>query len=122
MKVTVSKKTWLRGGARITGVVSALLSGEKMCCLGFAAIQCGQTRADIRDVDLPGAIRLGSLTQELRESPFVQRDMVGTGVITSALARQAADINDDELITDTQRMKRLRALFKSAGHQIVFVP
>lgn len=122
MIVRVSKRRWLRG---IPGE-SSLLLGTKMCCLGFAARQLGQKAKDIAGVSMPGEMAEDRMTSAMCESPFVraiqdtlnQRDYF----VDTDFSRSAAAINDDGKITDTERMRRLRVLFKESGHKIIFVP
>ena len=58
MKVKINRDTWLRGD---DGSESFLLrrSDEKMCCLGFAAIECGVPLSKIGGLHTPYSLEVG---------------------------------------------------------------
>lgn len=100
---TVDCNKWVRGGFSSTlsyGSVCLLNELDNMCCLGF---DCLQTRGlkidDIRNVSMPEAC-----------SPYLARDYDD----------DAAVINDDSLITDRQRIRKLRNLLKKYGVRVRF--
>ena len=124
MKVSVSKKRWGRGmtGGSLLGTTQR--NKGKMCCLGFACRQLGIRASVMAGVGYPVTLFHRALTARertvLRQSPLLG-GCYGT-TMDSSLARRAALINDNAVLTDAARMTQLRALFKRHGHQIVFVP
>lgn len=106
-RVNINK--WLRG----TGC-GTLLERGKMCCLGFAEIQCGAEPKDIQPHYEPSD--LGSQNPTKAVGVLVNRHYRNTRFSNSAIT-----INDRPSITDTERMKQLRALAKKHGHRFVFV-
>jgi hypothetical protein len=129
MKFRVSRRRWLRGLPDDSPVSSCLLATApgykgKMCCLGFACRQLGQKAADITNVEYPQDINEEAMTQALIDSGLVEKRTFTGGVTYhgSNLTRAAATINDDPDISDRDRERQLRTLFKAHGHQIVFVP
>jgi hypothetical protein len=129
MKFRVSRRRWLRGLLENSLVQSCLLSTApgykgKMCCLGFACLQLGQKAVDITDVEFPQDINDEAKTQALIDAGLVKkRDLpYGPDYVNSTLSATAAYINDDPDISDRDRERQLRTLFKAHGHQIVFVP
>jgi hypothetical protein len=116
MKFTVYVKNWARGGK---GGDPALLNKntKKLCCLGFAALQCGFTEREIRGQSLPSDVAFvtNEPAQKKARGVLIARDNFNT-----QFSRDAAEINDNKLIDDKTRMQKLRALALKYGHRFVF--
>ena len=107
----VSRKRWLRGG----NVASKLRNAKgKMCCLGFRAKVGGAKVADILALSYPACL--------LDPFRFFTRAFVNKNGYDTALCIKATEVNDDEKISDSEREKKLRAIFKKMGERIKFVP
>lgn len=78
-----------------------------MCCLGFACLALGSTKAKIRNVSMPNRID--------EDRRWAER--VGLG---STFCMDAAQINDDASITDEERERRLVALCDKFNKPFVF--
>lgn len=114
MKFIVDRKTWYRGKGSDE---SMLLRDDGMrCCIGFVGKQCG-----IDDNELQHATTVLSTVSSdssgIHPSKWPQWFRHGTAGALSV----AYSINDDSFITDTDREKKLVALFESHGDEIVFV-
>jgi hypothetical protein len=116
MRITVSRRRWLRGGDG-----ELLNKSGKMCCLGFGVRQCGVKAKDIRGLSMPSRIARPARTKALLDSPLMVVDEL-YWASNSKLSDDAASINDNDKIVDKEREKQLRSLFRAHGHQIVFVP
>lgn len=133
MKVKVSRRKWARGNMGRNG--SALLIEEgpakgKMCCLGFACVQLGIRKNTIQGRGMPQSIIVtpepesyyGGTAASDKELAILKKSPLVRGRYNSALASKAASINDHPRLTEPQREKLLKDLFRSKGHSIVFVP
>lgn len=113
--------TWYRGldeKCRDGKNRSALLrsSDGRKCCVGFACLAAGLSPQEIEDSG--DVSRLGY---------FDQRRTEVAGLVQSLLSGSSEEsniysVNDDQKISDTVRMRKLKVLFKELGMKIVFVP
>ena len=116
MKIKVRVKYWLRGRP----YDSSLLKGRKMCCLGFAALQCGFTKKEIRGVEMPGRIESDNSSAIEKAKFLFNGPSTYLNGKNTRFSIDAASINDDREINDNVRMTKLRALAKKYGHQFIF--
>lgn len=110
MKIIVIKSSeWARG----PGKDRALLQGDGLrCCLGIDGRACG-----ISDDLLLGAGTPSDLGNEWGyEWESWDHDLY------DSLEHAAADINDDENLTDEERIAELRPIFRKAGRVIRWLP
>lgn len=118
MKFTVYIKNWARGGK---GGKAALLNSRKMCCLGFAALECGFTKAEIRGKSLPDDLvydpKAKKNKRAIEKAEEVLFDCYGNN---TRFSERAAAINDDKEIDDRTRMGKLRKLAQQFGHRFIF--
>lgn len=84
------------------------------CCLGFACLVLGAEPEQITSLGLPGetGLNLPGLTRESE----IFGDMSDT-----EFSRYAANINDDQTITDEEREKNLTALAAKNGFDFEFI-
>lgn len=110
----VSRKKWLRGQGEKS---SALLRKDGMrCCLGFVGEQCKIPRKALINKKTPISLKV-----DIRDR--WPKWMVGAGLhINSEDAYTAMRTNDDEGMTEREREKRLREIFRANGDRIVFRP
>lgn len=112
MKFIVSRKRWATG--RDAG---KLMHGDrKMCCLGFCMRQLGAKAKDIQGLAMPSDLNWPE------ETPFTKMVNLPWDDGDTELSEKASNINDDPELTNPEREKRLRKLFKEYGHTIVFRP
>ena len=110
MELMIDRLRWLRGE---TDKDSYLLraSDNKMCCLGFLALQCGYTLEDITDSETP---LLADGNNKFPDS--IVEDDEHTEVCC-ALMR----INDDGKLKEYEREPKLKTLFKQADILVKFI-
>ena len=84
-----------------------------MCCLGFV---CRKLGAKVKDID-----RRGFPSDTAFESKFLET-FPSDPETGSMFEETAANINDDADLAPNTREARLKKLFRSRGHEIVFVP
>lgn len=116
---TVDRKTWQRG----EGPNSALLGRDgRKCCLGFLALACGHTEADIFGVSSP--FDLFDKDKSYMMPPALIDDGDGNeeGIITcdSFACIKLMDTNDDKCITESFREEQLTKGFESLGIKVTF--
>ena len=116
MKFTVKRSKWVRGGLNTKYGPTYLLNKEgNMCCLGFVCKKLGASKDELFRVGFPSFIqsshKIAKTFQELLP------DLDG-----KVFEDEAASINDDPLLKSNTREARLKKLFRSRGHEIVFVP
>jgi hypothetical protein len=109
ISLRIDRKRWCRGG--INGDAS-LLNGEgAMCCLGFACKKLGLTPKQINNVGLPADVadrsKLGLL--------------VNTKGGTRKLAQDAAGLNDNPDLEESDREVALVPVLKKLGFKVSFV-
>ncbi len=88
-------------------------SNGTKCCLGVLGKACGAR--GITDRGMPN---------EAPSRKWPEGLLYGEGeeAINTPLACEIAMINDQETITDKERLKRLRPLFRNLGYKLVFDP
>lgn len=109
----IDKSKWVFGGRlnRKRLGLSRLLNDEgNMCCLGQCALQDGAK--DLENELTPSNVR-GQLPRDNWMVNEVGND--------SGLADEAMCINDSPALTQREREKRLREVFRKAGHRIKFI-
>lgn len=115
MVVTVDRSTWYRGKG--PGLSRLLTSEGRMCCLGFASIEAGCSKAEIDDQAYPSTVRL-EYQSAGREFPEALKALVSDEPDSdgsSALGNKLAAVNDDPDISDETREYTLQALGVLAG-------
>jgi|SRR5688572_23917735 len=122
MKVTIDRQKWLRG----TGSAVSYLyrpDDQKMCCLGFFALQCGYSIESIEkkstpmDVVNPGLDVLGDFGGVVdRVGP---ED--GTTYVNSGVAGELMRTNDQPFTPPPQREREITELFRSIGVEVEFI-
>ncbi len=110
--ITVKRSKWARGGKR--GLARLRNDDGNMCCLGFAAEQCGYTKSQIQDQFTP---------EDLKHTSGVRRligltKLDGSDTVT---CHELAATNDDSDLNDTDREKQLQTLAKRAKFRFRFV-
>lgn len=109
MDFVITLEDWGRGD------VYLLLEGSgKMCCLGFVSLQCGVSKRRIQNEGEPEDVK--GKTPDLFKTILLTAEGQN-----NQFTRDAIAINDDEHITDRQRMRRLQMLAKQHGHSFTFV-
>jgi len=108
-KTVVDCNTWCRGVfVGFDGSGSALLTKNKTrCCLGFACSQAGITDTFLFRCASPGGLNVH--VTRLIEQPGKENSD------NSMWTTNAMNINDDEAITDKERMRQLTAYWKKLG-------
>lgn len=137
--LTISLKKWLRAGAK-GGVAtdaqrdkceelpeglaaeSSLLSkaNGRMCCLGFACKAAGVDAKGLLEVGMPDDLKHASRKKVYQAFPWLF-DSVSTD-LNSDTASKLASVNDADDLTNTQRKRKVIALFKANGVKVKFVP
>ena len=111
--VTIDRATWRRGGSDSTptdGLTQLLNEYDRMCCLGFHAVQlCGSSEDDIRGIEEPRQVSGEPLTGLVEED----------GEQTTFTVR-AMGINDNEHYGDERREMELIKLADEHGFKYVF--
>ncbi len=109
--ITVKRSKWARGE---TGHDSGLLNsiGNRMCCLGFAARQCGYKKDEIKGISTPCMIR--------NDHRFVGLTSTSGGSNTD-LCQELMVINDKVGIECATREMRLKSLAKRAKFRFKFI-
>jgi hypothetical protein len=109
-RLKIDRSQWLRGETEDNSCL--LRNGDKkMCCLGFLALQCGYTPADILDKENPAGVDSTSMfptsiVKSNLDTPICKRLMV---------------INDDVNLDEPTRELELKRLFKKAGYLAQFI-
>lgn len=118
MRFEVKRPEWYRGREMESALFvqeSSRVKDEfdrKRCCLGFFANACGLSDDQICNcqstVDIPKDIVRNFASSEWSD-------------LKKMLINEMIRVNDDEYMSDKDREENLTALFKKAGHEIVFV-
>jgi hypothetical protein len=117
----INRRLWGRG---VTGGLLRSFTG-KQCCLGFACRASGFKVSEIQGHGMLSDIDdLETLKKQAAVFPILgklfkvdKHDLADN----SKLAYDAAGINDDIMLSDKQREKKLTTLFKKHGVAIEFV-
>lgn len=111
--IVIKKSKWRRGGATNykNGKTKLLNEQGFKCCLGFAARQLGY-KGKLLDMTHPSNTKcvIDKLTYRYDNAIF-----------NTKFAIMAANTNDDECISDEERMTKLNKLARKAGLKFVFV-
>lgn len=108
--VHVYLRSWWRGqGCGRSKLVRS--QDNKKCCLGFFCLQAGVPRRELVNVPTPQSLPT--------RVPQLTRPDVG-GYTNTRRCQAMMGVNDDEDITDHQRMARLRKLFRAIGVRAIF--
>lgn len=114
MEFTVSRKTWLRGEGSSNSYLLRPSDG-KMCCLGFLALSCGLTPAEIEGhSDLFVLERANKLPASL----VIPADNPDDEPLNSDVCWDIMAVND--ATERKNREERLAELFAQAGIQVTF--
>ena len=109
--LVLKNREWMRGGGYDSGMLCAT-TGIKKCCLGIACVQLwGKKVADIRGEGLPSAVKA--------DGDNIPMDLLFT-TNEQDIEVNIAAINDDDTISDTVRLKKLRPLFRTMGIKLEF--
>jgi len=106
----INRNKWRRGYVK-TGRTELLNNCGFMCCLGFHSLQFTKAeKEDIKDRSLPSDIscNIGRTILLVKQK------------IDSAFSDEAANINDNRIISEKQREYKLKKLFKSKNYHIKF--
>lgn len=109
MRLIIDRKRWLRG----TGEAHSYLqrkSDKKMCCVGFYACMLGYKKKDIIEC---------AILDHLRDPSLVPDWCAKAGYEKSDI-RQLYITNDDKVLTDTLRERKIRKLFAKHGVTVMF--
>jgi hypothetical protein len=126
-ELTIDRSKWVCGN--YFGDDSSFLLNpqiKRMCCLGFLCRSLGWKKSEITDLSQPG--ELLPVTSEYfktnikpkAEFLFRVEENPPFGVHDSNWTNQAMRINDDKYITQKEREKTLKALFKEVGWKLKF--
>jgi len=123
MKFTIDYSKWRAGGDQINdsqigeGKTGLLNEQGYMCCLGQISLQVGEkiTEDDIINTFTPGAVDF-SIPLLNQVDPVEIKGYRSTDLACSAMA-----INDSRILTTEGRIRELKELFASEGHELDFI-
>jgi 4-aminobutyrate aminotransferase-like enzyme len=107
LKVRVSKRTWYRGQGCAKSFLR-LPDSSQQCCIGFFARALG---AKVSEIQMKS-------TLDIVDHEACQN----VGHIYESVLSDCYEVNDDENLTDTQRMKQLKELGMQMNVKFIFVP
>ena len=129
--VVIDRKKWARGinygsnrllltrenarYARRDNPENKSIRAGNMCCLGFACLAAGVSKELLRDQPYPERVSGGRILPGL-----TYEDEFGC-IRNTDFSRDAAYLNDQSGMPDTQRQKRLRSLAAKHGFTFKFV-
>lgn len=124
MKFVVNRSKWRAGGWKENaigeGPTSLRNSEGFMCCLGHCALQLGAKPKEIIECAMPNEI--ADKNGEYKILPIITTKVSGQEYAEySSLSEQAAEINDDDTLTQVQRERKLKSLFSKFKHELEFV-
>jgi hypothetical protein len=114
-KFTVRRSKWARG--REGGDAKLLNKQGNMCCLGFAACQ-------ISRIPKKKLLNAGTPEEVFKGESFltdIERYDGEISICDNTLTETAIGINDSLTLTDEDREKQLKALFRKHGVIVKFV-
>lgn len=127
MKFVINRKKWLRG----MGLDQSLLHdpySHKECCIGQVCRQLGVPLKCIRDVTQICAIDtfkkkklFSNLSEKLKPILTKKKSILKDMLIEEEFINKAYIINDDEIICDKERERKLKQLFRNNGHILTFI-
>lgn len=107
----VDRQCWFRGLSWYAAPAALQTANGLRCCLGFMSLACGAKVKDIIGISMPQALppRVKLIEPELRNPDG------------DSMPYDAADLNDDEGITEEVREAKLTKLFAKHGWEVKFV-
>ncbi len=124
IKVQIDRKTWLRGVGSNDSVYKVRLRTEEgeQCCLGFVCKKLGLKNKDILDVGRPGhLVRYDNFAQRNAKEKLTPVLLKVKEPTEKAWVEEAITINDDSLMSETEREEKLTKLFAKNGLDVKFV-
>lgn len=119
MKVVIDRSTWYRG---LGGNESMLVrsSDGRMCCLGFVGRMCGYAPAELRHPDPEEQVkdlhRMEERFSSYRKNLWPEALLGREGRIrNTSLTDELVTVNDDPLISEEERERRIAELLAAAG-------
>lgn len=119
MKYVINEKMWIRGNKDDKGSYLLRTSDQKMCCLGFVALQNKLSKENIADKFWPSATYLSHKLADLTIKNKWPRWFV-YNLRNTKDCEKLMSVNDNPAISDFERKKQIRAIFKKHGDTIVF--
>lgn len=117
-KFVIDRKRWYRGKGDSESRL--LVPGtQKMCCLGQVARQCGLKPKNIRDVSSPANV--STVLHDQFPKWLLGICVLDAKTIDSPACTNAMAVNDDPEITDKDRERQLKAIFKKHGATLTFI-
>lgn len=119
-KFTILEEKWIHANedGEVPGEESALrMDDDKMCCLGFFALSCGQKPKDIKGVSHPDGIDPEVVTPLLQQycfHPKKPRTQI-------KVVEQLVSANDTGSISFERRKEKIAKLFAKIGVLVNFV-
>ena len=117
-EVVINCETWCRAG--INGDSQLLNDQNAMCCLGFECLNRGLKPSQIRGLGNPCDVS-DKFGEAIPDMVLETRVSAYQSFKNNDLVEQCIEINDDSAISDSQRMKKLKEIFKKRGLKIRFV-
>lgn len=108
----VKRNNWARGG--VNGTSRLLNRFNNMCCLGFVCNQLGIPKRDLKGVGSPLYL------SDKWDIPYLINDYKNNAFGYDFLSYPAMNINDNPVISDKEREKKLKRLFNKHNLDIVF--
>ena len=112
MKLTITRSNWLHGEKYNSRLLRT--SDNKMCCLGFLAKMLGSSDDDIKGQYSPATAPKVAWIEGMVDSDSVCK-------LDSRISDHLMQVNDNQLITDTEREEKLQSLFSTLGVEVEFV-
>lgn len=122
--VIIERSKWYRGHGGCNSALVEKASGCK-CCLGFVGLACGYTEAKMSGLASPEGCLVKSDPRPAWPKWMLELYARTDGYVAyvdTADTEAAMQINDDMVIGDAEREKKLTALFKKNGMTLRFVP
>jgi hypothetical protein len=121
-KFIVKRSKWFRGQGDEQSRLQT--TDNKMCCLGFYAKECGLKKKHLLDISTPSEI-LYDIRTLWKSFLFDRKDIEfandETWITDSNVANDLMEINDNKFITEKERERRLKDLFKAQGIKLKFI-
>lgn len=120
-KLVIERDKWFRGHG---SECSMLLDSEtqKMCCLGFLALQSGYESKDISDIKAPVDMNLQEVPDNIMSKLLEKAGSeYKLPIKHTAVCYKLMRINDYTEISETEREEQLTKIFKSIDIEVQFV-
>ena len=115
MKLTIDRKTWLRGEGCSASFL--LRQDGKKCCLGFYALKKGFNLKYIKDKK-----SLAQLPNPMKNFPdFCREDEKRNDYFNSNFAGELMSNNDSKYLTCSERENKIAKLFKEIKVDVEFI-